>query len=148
MNDDPNLNTPSANELILTSSTTTLAPIFADAKLTPQQFRSGIAEAISAWLLRSPSHDTRVNYALDVKQFLAFVGIPRSQLQRLTTILPHHIAAWRDSMKARGLENASIRRKQTTIRSLFSYLQRYGYTGGNPAQILARHAHTALGHQN
>lgn len=131
--DDPTFDPASAHNLIPASSDPSLAPIFGDADLTPEAFRSRIAEAISAWLLRSPSRDTRVNYALDLKQFLAFVNVPHSDLDRLTTILPHHVSAWRDAMKERGLENASVRRKLTTVRSLFSYLQRYGYCGGNPA---------------
>lgn len=123
----------SANHSLVPSSSTPHAPIFGDHTLTKEAFRSRVAEAISAWLLRSSSPDTCTNYTLDLKQFLQFVKIPHAELDRLTTILPHHVAAWRDAMKTRGLENASIRRKMTTIRSLFSYLQRYGYTGGNPA---------------
>lgn len=128
------LSNPSpANHSLVPSSKTPHAPIFGDQALTAEAFRSRIAEAISAWLLRSSSRDTRTNYTLDLKQFLQFVNIPHTELVRLTAILPHHVAAWRDDMKTRGLENASIRRKLTTLRSLFSYLQRYGYTGGNPA---------------
>ena len=32
-----------------------------------------------------------------------------------------------------GLTNSTIRRKLTVLRSLFSYLQIYGYSGVNPA---------------
>lgn len=101
--------------------------------LTQQEFRSRIAEAVAAWLVRSPSRDTRVNYAIDLRQFLEFVGIPHSELESLPSLRPHHVAAWRDSLRDQGLTNSSVRRKMTAIRSLFSYLQRYGYVGGNPA---------------
>ncbi len=37
------------------------------------------------------------------------------------------------SSPAQGLTNSSIRRKLTVLRSLFSYLQTYGYVGANPA---------------
>lgn len=107
--------------------------MFDSGTLTHEQFRSQIAEAVAAWLVRSPSKDTRVNYAIDLRQFLKFAGIPHSQLDSLIALRPHHVAAWRDSLRDQGLTNASIRRKMTAIRSLFSYLQRYGYTGGNPA---------------
>ncbi|MGD0041535.1 MAG: site-specific integrase [Isosphaeraceae bacterium] len=46
---------------------------------------------------------------------------------------PEHVAAWRDRLAAGGLTNSSIRRKMTALRSLFSYLKTYGYTGANPA---------------
>lgn len=109
------------------------APVFDGGNLTKQEFRSRIAEAVAAWLVRSPSKDTRVNYATDLRQFLEFAGIPHSEIESLTSLRPHHVAAWRDTLRNKGLTNASIRRKMTAIRSLFSYLQRYGYIGGNPA---------------
>jgi len=48
-------------------------------------------------------------------------------------IKPHHVAAWRDQLLGQGLANSSIVRKMTVPRSLFSYLQTYGYVGANPA---------------
>ena len=42
-------------------------------------------------------------------------------------------SAWRDELKTSGQTNSTVRRKMTTLRSLFSYLQTYGYTGANPA---------------
>lgn len=39
----------------------------------------------------------------------------------------------RDAMRESGFANATIRRKMTALRSLFSYLQVYGYVGANPA---------------
>jgi integrase/recombinase XerD len=92
-----------------------------------------IAEARRAWLAKSPSRDTRSNYQRDVRQFLAFTGIPDGRHEALTQIRPHHVAAWRDHLQGLGLTNSSIRRKMTVLRSLFSYLQSYGYTGTNPA---------------
>jgi hypothetical protein len=41
-----------------------------------------IAKACQAWLLKSPSRDTRSNYERDIKQFLAFAGIGGDQRQR------------------------------------------------------------------
>lgn len=94
-----------------------------------EQFR----EACRAWLARSPSRDTRSNYARDLGQFIAFVGIPSDHPERLASVLPRHVACWRDHLKERGLTNSSVRRKMTALRSLFSYLQTYGYSGTNPA---------------
>jgi integrase/recombinase XerD len=90
-------------------------------------------EAKDAWLVRSPSRDTRSNYERDLTQFIASAGVPERAWEHLAAIRPHQVAAWRDSLRADGLTNASIRRKLTALRSLFSYLQSYGYVGANPA---------------
>jgi len=92
-----------------------------------------IAKACQAWLMKSPSRDTRSNYERDIRQFLAFAGINGDQPEQLAKIDPHQVAAWRDQLQGQGLANSSIRRKMTALRSLFSYLQTYGYTGTNPA---------------
>ena len=39
----------------------------------------------------------------------------------------------RDQLAGSGMTNSTIRRKLTALRSLFSYLKTYGYTGPNPA---------------
>ena len=64
---------------------------------------------------------------------MAFTGIPADQTEQLAAVLPRHVAAWRDSLKDAGLTNSSVRRKMSVLRSLFSYLQTYGYAGANPA---------------
>jgi integrase/recombinase XerD len=92
-----------------------------------------IAKACQAWLAKSPSRDTRSNYERDIKQFLEFTGISGDEPQKLAGIRPEHVSGWRDHLAAKELTNSSIRRKMTALRSLFSYLQTYGYTGTNPA---------------
>lgn len=92
---------------------------------------SPLREACRAWLLKSPSRDTQSNYQRDLNQFIVFLGF--ANLDELPKIRPEHVAAWRDHLAARGLTNSSIRRKLTVLRSLFSYLQTYGYVGANPA---------------
>jgi integrase/recombinase XerD len=92
-----------------------------------------IAQACQAWLMKSPSLDTRSNYERDIKQFLASAGISGEEPEKLPQVRPHHVAAWRDRLRESGLTNASIRRKMTTLRSLFSYIQSYGFVGPNPA---------------
>jgi site-specific recombinase XerD len=106
-----------------------------DATASPQAMalRQKIAEARAAWLARSPSADTRSNYQRDLEQFLAFAGIPLSEPEQLVRVLPRQISAWRDHLAGQRLTNSSIRRKLTVLRSLFSYLQTYGYSGVNPA---------------
>ena len=106
-----------------------LTPVNDSSDDLPQQFR----EACRAWLAKSPSPDTRSNYQRDLDQFLAFVGIPADRPEQLANVLPRHVAEWRDRLQQAGLTNSSIRRKLTVLRSLFAYLQSYGYTGANPA---------------
>jgi integrase/recombinase XerD len=91
------------------------------------------AEAVRGWLLRTASEQTRVNYRRDFEQFLRFVKIEPTGLADLRMIRPEHVAVWRDQLQKLGRSNATIRRKMTVLRSLFSYLQVYGYTGANPA---------------
>jgi len=101
--------------------------------LTADDLRVRITEASEAWLSRTPSRNTTVNYSLDLQQFLTFIGVGPDQLEQLATVRPRQIAAWRDRLREQGLTNSSIRRKMTAIRSLFSYLQSYGFCGANPA---------------
>jgi integrase/recombinase XerD len=101
--------------------------------LTGGELRVRFAEACRAWLSKSPSIDTRTNYARDVNQFLTFLGVSASEPERLACVTPGHVAAWRDHLHARGLTNASIRRKMTALRSLYSYLNSPGFAGANPA---------------
>lgn len=117
-----------------TSARGDLIPAFsAPWELAIADFHGRFLEACHAWLARSRSVRTREEYARDLGLFLAFAGIDRTQLERLAQVRPHQIAAWRDQLSSQGLVNSSIRRKLTVLRSLFSYLQTYGYTGANPA---------------
>lgn len=102
-------------------------------ELTPATLHVRFAEACAAWLARSSSSETRSAYSRELRQFLDFVGIADDHLDHLATIRPHQVAAWRDHLRERGLSNAAIVRKVTVLRSLFSYLGVYGYTGANPA---------------
>jgi integrase/recombinase XerD len=95
--------------------------------------REAIGKAVGAWLLRIPSPHTRKAYEHDLGQFMTFAGIPADAYEHLPHIRPEHVAAWRDRLAAGGMTNSSIRRKLTALRSLFSYLQTYGYGGANPA---------------
>ncbi|MFV0446664.1 MAG: tyrosine-type recombinase/integrase [Planctomycetaceae bacterium] len=116
------------------SSSRELIPAFeSTSSLSSRDIRNRLTEACSGWLARSPSPNTRSNYTRDLEQFFAFLGFSPHEPERLTTVRPHHVAAWRDHLRAQGLTNSSIRRKLTALRSLFSYLKTYGYLGANPA---------------
>jgi integrase/recombinase XerD len=103
------------------------------ADAAPVDVATAIREACQAWLVRSPSADTRSNYARDLAQFLDFVGAPADRPEALAAVRPAHVAAWRDHLREAGLANSSIARKLTVLRSLYSYLRTYGYVGANPA---------------
>ncbi|WP_422932246.1 tyrosine-type recombinase/integrase [Singulisphaera sp. PoT] len=109
------------------------APIPAFAGSPAGDLRAQLGQAVAAWLLRTTSAQTRKAYRSDLDQFLAHAGIPAKAWDQLADIRPEHVAAWRDRLAAGGMTNASIRRKITCLRSLFSYLKTYGYTGANPA---------------
>lgn len=114
-------------------------PAFASQELTPQftggrtALRDQMTAAVMAWLRRTPSSHTRRAYESDLAQFLAHAGIEPGAWEQLAAVRPEHVAAWRDGLAAGGMTNSTIRRKMTALRSLFSYLKTYGYTGANPA---------------
>lgn len=111
-----------------------LIPAFArEHDLPTEQLRALLARAVGDWLTKSPSINTRAAYEGDVAQFLQSRGLDPAALEELVRIRPGDVARWRDELMANGQTNSTIRRKLTAIRSLFSYLQIYGYMGANPA---------------
>jgi integrase/recombinase XerD len=112
----------------------TLPPAFGGGVgLTGMALRAEIAKAASDWLSRTPSVHTRAAYVNDLKQFIAHVGLADGEWEGLTRIRPGDVAAWRDALQAAGQTNATVRRKLTAVRSLFSYLNIYGHIDANPA---------------
>ena len=111
----------------------TLSPAFDGAEYAPDELRSALVDAIQAWLLRTPSIETRKSYDRDLKEFMRFCRIDAQQVESLALVRPEHVAKWREQLQSRNLANSTIRRKLTVVRSLFTYLQVYGYTGANPA---------------
>ena len=91
------------------------------------------AETFLSWLTKSSSTETRKAYARDIAHFFRFAGIDAKRLEQLTQVRPFDVAAWRDHLRDRGLVPASIGRKITVLRSLFSYLQVHGLAQINPA---------------
>ena len=111
-----------------------LPPAFGGSRQTDiVRLRHLVREAVRGWLSKTPSEHTRKAYSKDLSQFLDFHGIDPDSLEELVRVVPASVSRWRDSLRERGASNATIRRKLTALRSLFSYLQIYGYTGANPA---------------
>lgn len=108
-------------------------PAFARNPEVNPQLRKMMQEAINGWLQKTPSQHTRINYRRDLEQFYHFAQIDIEAPEQLVRVRPNHVAAWRDTLQESGRSNATIRRKMTTLRALFSYLQIYGYVGANPA---------------
>lgn len=125
--------TTDQRDLLVPSTTQSLTAANDSRSILTSQPTTPIQEASHAWLMKSPSADTRSNYERDLGQFLVFCGFNATDVDHLANIRPHQVAAWRDQLAAQGLTNSSIRRKLTVLRSLFSYLQTYGYVGANPA---------------
>ena len=111
----------------------TADPIPAFTGQVPGDLRQAIGRAVDAWLLRTPSPHTRKAYVHDLNQFLAHAGIETGAFEQLPQVRPEHISQWRDRLAADKQTNSTIRRKLTALRSLFTYLQIYGYSGANPA---------------
>lgn len=111
-------------------------PAFAGtSELAGPALRESLTRAVAAWLLRTPSLATRKNYRRDLDQFLKFASICPERLEHLVDVRPEDVALWREQLQDHGLANSTIARKLTVLRSLFSYLQVYGYTGANPAHV-------------
>ncbi|MBI3823647.1 MAG: tyrosine-type recombinase/integrase [Planctomycetes bacterium] len=96
-------------------------------------FSGAFRDALTAWLVRTPSHDTRDNYARDLRQFCEFALIGSDRLESLACVVPWQVAAWRDHLHQQGMSASTICRKLTVLRSLFSYFRTYGYVRANPA---------------
>jgi len=109
-------------------------PVINEATPAPVPSRGEkITKACQAWLKKSPSRDTRSNYGRDIQQFLAFAGITGDQPEKLATVEPEQVSAWRDHLLSKELTNSTVRRKMTALRSLFSYLQTCRIADTNPA---------------
>ena len=88
------------------------------------------------WLANIPNKKTRRAYKIDVGEFMAFAGLTESS--QLRTVTRAHVIAWRKDMEARGLAPSSIRRKLSSLSSLFDYLCERNAVAGNPVDGVKR----------
>jgi site-specific recombinase XerD len=88
------------------------------------------------WLGNIPNKKTRRAYKIDVAEFSAFTGL--TEPTQLRTVMRAHVIAWRKDMQARGLSPASIRRKLSSLSSLFDYLCERNAVSGNPVDGVKR----------
>jgi len=122
-----------------------LPPVFANTtSRNLARLRPAIESAFKAWLNKTRSNKTKIAYRNDVEQFLAFHNLKPSNIEQMIRMVPDDISSWRDHLMLYGgkpndhgdlmpATDSTVARKMTAIRSFFSFLQRAGYQGGNPA---------------
>jgi integrase/recombinase XerD len=77
-----------------------------------------LKEKILAFLSRSNSENTREAYQRTILEFHRFVG------RHLLTVTEREVLAWRDALLHNGQSNQTVASKLSTLRSLYSYLQK------------------------
>ncbi len=96
-------------------------PIDERRALTSTQFdQLAQVPAEAEWFANIDNPQTRRAYQNDLAEFVALVGIERSEEFRIVT-RPRALA-FRKSLEERGLAGATIRRKLAALSSLFEYL--------------------------
>jgi integrase/recombinase XerD len=107
--------------------------------LTPTQY-GDLADvpAEIEWLANITNKKTRRAYKCDVAEFSAFAGLTESS--QLRTVTRAHVIAWRNDMEARELEPTTMRRKLSSLSSLFDYLCERNAVTGNPVNGVERPA--------
>lgn len=106
-------------------------------RLTPEQFcdLADVPPEIE-WLANITNAKTRRFYKSDVAEFSLFTGLRASA--ELRSVTRAHVIAWRKALEARSLTPASIRRKLSSLSSLFDYLCERNAVAGNPVDGVKR----------
>ena len=107
--------------------------------LTPAQFAQ-LADVPPEleWLANITNPKTRRAYKVDVEEFSRFAGL--NTPSELRTVTRAHVIAWRKTLEVRNLTPASIRRKLSSLSSLFDYLCERNAVAGNPVDGVERPA--------
>lgn len=105
--------------------------------LVEERFRKLAEVPLEAeWFANIDNPRTRRAYEIDLKDFMAFVGI--LQAEEFRTVMRAHVIAWREELDARELSGASIRRKLAALSSLFEYLCDANAVTHNPVKGVKR----------
>lgn len=105
--------------------------------LTAAQFqRLSDVPAETEWFANIKSAGTRRIYKIDIRDFMAFVGIVRPEEFR--TVTRAHVIAYRDELLRRQLQGATVRRKLAALSSLFEYLCERNAVPVNPVKGVTR----------
>jgi integrase/recombinase XerD len=80
--------------------------------LTAAEFR-GLANVPpeAEWFANIDNPQTRRTYQIDIREFLAFVGI--EQPEEFRVVMRSHVLAWRKDLERQELSSATIRRKSS-----------------------------------
>jgi integrase/recombinase XerC len=87
--------------------------------------------------VRNSSPHTLLNYGNDLKQFVAFLTPPGTEMPKLGQVTHHVIREYVAHLHDTGLEKSSIARKLAALRSFFKYCVREGRLNENPARLVA-----------
>jgi integrase/recombinase XerD len=93
------------------------------------------------WFANIANPNTRRAYRIDLREFRRFVGISRPEEFRSVTRA--HVIVWRKEMERKGLAVSSIRRKLSSLSSLFDRLCESNAITFNPVNGVARPAEGA-----
>ncbi|MGZ9021174.1 MAG: tyrosine-type recombinase/integrase, partial [Rhodoplanes sp.] len=88
------------------------------------------------WFANIDNDKTRRAYGIDLRDFMAFVGIRAPDEVRLVTRA--HVIAWRKALEERQVSGATIRRKLAALSSLFEYLCEQNAVTHNPVKGVKR----------
>lgn len=89
------------------------------------------------WFANIENRRTRRAYELDIRDFMAFVGI--STAEEFRSVTRAHVIAWRrKSLESRELSPATIRRKLSALSSLFDHLCEANAVTHNPVKGVQR----------
>jgi len=107
-------------------------------KSTPTAFQFRIATdvPVSAWLANFGSWRTRRVYHNYVADFLGFADV--EGLPSLQEVDCNHVLAWRRDLERRGLSPNTIRRKLSSLSSLFNSLHAANLVPRNPVENIER----------
>jgi site-specific recombinase XerD len=114
-----------------------IEPNLVSRRLTAQEFQS-LADVPPEleWFANIDNHNTRRAYKADILEFQRFVGIKEREEFRLVT--RSHVIAWRKDFEQRELEPNTIRRKLSSLASLFAYLSENNAVLHNPVHGVKR----------
>lgn len=101
--------------------------------LTAAQFQAlAQVPAETEWFANIENPRTRRAYRIDLRDFMAFVGIRIPEEFR--TVTRSHVIAWRTLVETRGAAPAMIRRKLAALSSLFEHLREANAVSHNPVK--------------
>ena len=105
--------------------------------LTAEQFqRLADVSTVAVWLANINNENTRRAYRGDVEHFVAFCGIETADEFR--DVQRAHVIAWRQLLISEELATATIRRKLSSISSLYDYLCNENAVETNPVAGVKR----------